>query len=76
VNRFRGDAVETTIREVAVSAGDIWLMSLSTHPEHQIALQVPRAGQQRPRHEGPGFRIEGVVAWAWTPQPGTTMPTA
>ena len=75
VNRFRDDAVETTIREVAVYAGDIWLMSLSTHPEHQVALQVPRAGQQRSRHEGPGFRIEGVVAWAWIPQPGTTVPT-
>lgn len=72
VNRFCDDTVETTIREVAVYAGDIWLMSLSNHPEHQAALQVPRASYLRPSDDGPGFQIEGVVAWAWIPQPGTT----
>lgn len=76
VHRLNGLQAETTIREVAVQRGETWLLSLSTHPEHQTPVQVAASPRQQPRHEGPGFRIEGVVAWAWIPQPGTTVPTA
>jgi len=69
VRRIVGRQAETTIREVAVQHGETWLMSLSTHPEHQTPVQVASSTRQRPRHEGPGFRIEGAVAWAWVPQP-------
>lgn len=74
VRRFIGQQAETTIREVAVQQGETWLMSLSTHPEHQTSVQVASSARQRPRHEGPGFRIEGAVAWAWAPQPCIGVP--
>lgn len=71
VHRLRDQDTEVTVREVMPQDGDTWLMSVSTRAEHQEALRLPR--NRTPRHEGPGFRVEGVVAWAWIPQPGTTV---
>lgn len=75
VHRRRDQHVEVTVREVAQQQGSTWLMSLSKRPEHQEALQLPLSRKSTARHQGPDFHVEGVVAWAWIPQPGTDVPT-
>jgi hypothetical protein len=75
VRRQRDRLSEITVREVAIQHGVTWLLTLSTKAEHQEALRVPPSRTGTPRHDGPGFRVEGMVTWAWIPQPGTLVPT-
>lgn len=75
VHRRRDQDLEVTVREVAQQHGATWLMFLSKRPEHQEALQLPLSRKSTARHQGPDFHVEGVVAWAWIPQPGTDVPT-
>lgn len=74
VRRKRASLAEITVREVAIQHGVTWLLTLSTKAEHQEALRVPPSRTGAPRHDGPGFRVEGIVTWAWIPQPGTLVP--
>jgi hypothetical protein len=71
VHRFHDQQVEITIREVTVEQGATWLLSLSTHE----ALPMPTTAPTL-RRERPGVHVEGIVAWAWIPQPGTAVPTS
>lgn len=68
VRRRLEAGVEFSVRQATSLGAETWLVSLSTHPEHQEALRLPTARNGEAVRRPPGYRVDGVVTWAWMPQ--------